>query len=148
MRNLYLCALVGACAMALNGVFDDAVGSERNSQDFIGYEPNANEESDSSLEEDLLEGAERASGFEEDIGGFGDFSTFGGGPPVGSGDSDDIRSRRSRTPPIRPGAAAAGQAPPPGLVPPAGAAAGGPEFFDIGTGSAAPANDNDLLIMR
>ena len=99
MRNLYLCALFGACAMALNGVFDDGADSGRNSenqQDFIGYEPNANEESDSSLEEDLLEGAERASGFEEDIGGFGDFSTFGGGPPVGSGDSDDIRSRRSR----------------------------------------------------
>ncbi len=120
--------------MSLTGVFDDGGEASENQQDFIDYEPNANEESDSSLEEDLLEGADRASGFEEDIGGLGDFSTFGGGPPVGSGDSDDIRSRRSRTSPTRPGAAAAGQAPPPGLVPPASAAAGGPEFFDIGKG--------------
>ena len=144
------CTLVwcSSAAMSLNGVFDDGAENSENDRHFIGYEPNANEESDSSLDEDLLEGAERASGFEEDIGGFGDFGTFGGGPPVGSGDSDDIRSRRSRASPTsaRPGAATPGQGP----VPPAGSAI--PEFFDIGTGSAAPAADTEghemQLIMR
>ncbi len=43
--------------MSLTGVFDDGAENSENSRHSIGYEPNANEESDSSLEKDPLEGA-------------------------------------------------------------------------------------------
>ena len=65
-----------ALAMSLTGVYGESAENSENGRHFTGYEPNANEESDSSLEDDLLEGAERASGFEENIGGFGDIPTF------------------------------------------------------------------------
>jgi hypothetical protein len=134
--------------MSLHGVFDDASDGRQTASatptDFIGYEPNVNETDESDSNEDLLEGAERASGFEEDIGGFGG----NGGPPIGSGDSDDLISRRSRASPspARPGTAA-GQSPP-GLVPPTGGAS--PEFFDIGgSATAAPEGSHEMqLIMR
>ena len=135
-------------SMSLHGVFDDASDGRQTASatptDFIGYEPNVNETDESDSNEDLLESAERASGFEEDIGGFGG----NGGPPIGSGDSDDLISRRSRASPspARPGTAA--DQSPPGLVPPTGGAS--PEFFDIGgSATAAPEGSHEMqLIMR
>ena len=45
------CTLVwcSSAAMSLNGVFDDGAENSENDRHFIGYEPNVNEESDSSL---------------------------------------------------------------------------------------------------